>query len=70
MDLHELVHVIGSFQLIQRDVKSFEHILYFMHASILASHIVLRVQRVAEIEDCLGKLLHFLPILAIYVSKV
>lgn len=70
MNLHELMHVIGSLELIQRKVKSLEHILHLMHASILASHIVLRIQRVSEVEDCLGKLLHFLSILAIYASKV
>lgn len=70
MKLHELVHVVGSLELIQRKVQRLEHILHLKHASTLASHIVLRVQRVSKVEDCLRKLLHFLPILAIYASNV
>lgn len=70
MNLHELVHVIGSFELIQRKIKSLEHILHLMHPSILASHIVFRIQRVSEIEDRLGKLLYFLPVIAIYAGNV
>ena len=65
MNLHELMHVIGSFELIQRKVQSLEHILHLMHASILDSHVIFRVQRVSKVEDRLRKLLHFLLTLAI-----
>ena len=70
MDLHELVHVVGSFELVEREVESLEHVLHLQHASILPSHVVLRIQGVSEVEDRFGKLLHCLPILAVDAGQV